>query len=246
MKGIRSIAVGVAVLAATALAGCDAIAPTVAPTAFASKPAVRIDPTWQNTGGQWTFTGQIDPQGDPTDVVLEIGPGPETARTFNQRVPVVSGVTLPAPLTVTTGAIPDIPEICVRFTATNSAGTSLTTPLCFAHDQPSFAVDGVAPATHFSAPAFGSTVVLNGRTYTVTWTETEEGSGIASRSLQRRAAPYAGGACGAYADDGPAVTSPSPVDVTDLVSGKCYEWIETLSDRSGNTSVTTSGTVRVG
>ena len=235
---------GAVVIGPAALAGCG-VAPSVAPTASAARPAVQIDPSWQATDGQWTFTGHVDPEDDSTDVVLEVGPGPVTARQFDRQIPVTQGLTDPGPLTITTRDIPDIDEICVRFTATNRAGTSWSTPLCFAHDLASIVVDAEAPTTNFSAPATGTTTVLNGTTYTVLWTETEAGTGISRRSLQRRVATYSAGACGAYADDGPAATPTSPVAVSGLVDGKCYQWTETLSDRAGNTSAVTSGTVRV-
>src|SRR5712675_472921 len=90
----------VGAIALVAVGACDAQNPSGAPnqtgaagqtagaTAIDAKPAIRIDPTWTDLNGQWTFTGSVDPQGDSTDVVLEIGPGPSTARVFNQQIPV--------------------------------------------------------------------------------------------------------------------------------------------------------------
>lgn len=140
----RSSLVGVGVLLFVAIAGCGSAPPnleppSVQPTLAVAPPSVRIDQTWTAVNGTWTFTGQVDPQGDRTDVVLEIGPGPAGARHFDTRLPVVQAVSSPGPLTITTRQIPDIDEICVRFTATNSGGTTWTTPLCFPHDLPSFA-----------------------------------------------------------------------------------------------------------
>ena len=113
--------------------------PTASPSVLAIRPAVLIEQTWTAANGEWTFGGTVDPEGDPTDVVLEIGPGPATARRFDAKVPVGQGLTTAGPLTISTRAIPDIDEICVRFTATNSAGTSPSSPLCFPHDLPSIA-----------------------------------------------------------------------------------------------------------
>ena len=183
--------------------------------------------------------------GDPTDVVLEIGPGPITLRKFDQQLPVDQGLIHPGPLAITTPDIPNIDEICVRFTATNSAGTSLSTPLCFPHDVPSIVVDADPPVTEFAAPAIGTSTVLTATSYTVEWTETETGTGVSRRSLQRQVATFAGGACGAFEDDGPADPATSPVAVTDLLDGRCYQWVETLADHAGNTSAATSGTVRI-
>jgi hypothetical protein len=237
---VRAVVIG-----ALAVVGCEAPVPTVSPTPFADQPGIQIDPTWRSADGEWTFTGAVDPKGDPTDVVLEVGPGPVTARRFDQQIPVVQDVTDRAPLTITTQAIPDIDEICVRFTATNGAGTSWSTPLCFPHDLPSFVVDAEPPVTEFSAPAPGTVTVLTVTTYTVSWTETETGTGISRRSLQRQVAIDAAGTCGAFEDDGPAETTTSPVAVTGLLDGRCYQWIQALADGAGNTSATTSGTVRV-
>ena len=120
--------------------GCDnRPAPSTAPTATGVRPAVQIDQTWTATNGQWTFTGTVDPEGDATDVVLEIGPGPATARRFDGKVAVAQDLVDAGPLTIATREIPDIKDICVRFTATNSGGTTSSSPLCFPHDLPSFA-----------------------------------------------------------------------------------------------------------
>jgi len=245
VETVRSVALAGVIVAMAALAGCDATPPTAAPTAFALRPAVQIDGTWQASDGQWTFTGRVDPQGDPTDIVLDVGPGPATVRQFNQQIPVDQDVTDEGPLTITTRDIPDIEEICVRFTATNSAGTSSSTPLCVPHDLPSFVIDVDPPTATFAAPATGSTTVLEATNFTVEWTEADVGTGIIRRSIQRRAATDSGGTCGAFEDDGPPSTATSPLAVTDLLEGRCYQWISSLSDDAGNRSETTSGTVRV-
>ena len=75
--------------------------------------------------------------------------------------------------------------------------------------------------------------------------ETDAHSGVASHSLQRRVATWSGSACGAYANDGSPVTTGSPVAVTGLVDNRCYVWVQTLSDRAGNSAAATSGTVRI-
>lgn len=145
----RAIAILAAALVAAA---CDATAPasatppgsTPTPTVgvFADRPGIAIDTTWTHQGAGWTITGSVDPHGSPTDVVLGIGPGPETLRQFPTDVPVAQGVTVAGPLSITTDKIPDIPLICVRFTATNAAGASSSSPLCFPHDLPTAAPPG--------------------------------------------------------------------------------------------------------
>ncbi len=126
-------------LALVALLGCDAVPPSTAPatTPSADRPAVRIDETWRADDGEWTFTGDVDPQGDPTDVVLEVGPGPESLRRFDAQLPVAQDLTEQEPVTITTRELPDVEVICVRFAATNSAGTTVSSPLCVPHDIPS-------------------------------------------------------------------------------------------------------------
>jgi hypothetical protein len=245
VRTIWSVALA-GVVGTAVVAGCVAPTPSATPTVPpAPKPSVQIDPTWQADGGEWTFTGRVDPQGDPTDVVLEIGPGPATARQFNPQIPVAQDVMEAGPLTISTRDIPDIDEICVRFTATNSAGTSSTSPLCVPHDLPSFVIDVDPPVVTFSAPALETTTDLTTSSFTVSWTETEVGSGIDRRSVQRRVATLEAGTCGEFEDDGFARDASSPLDVADLADGRCYQWVVTLSDNAGNTSATTSGTVRV-
>jgi hypothetical protein len=239
---LAAIAVSVVVVAS-----CDSPPPSPSPTGAPGRPGIQIDPSWTATNGQWTFTGRVDPQGDPTDVVLEIGPGPITLRQFDRTLPVSKALVDAGPLTITTSAIPDIDEICVRFSATNGVGTSSSTPLCFAHDLPSFSPDvGVdPPATTFTAPAFGTVTLVTAATYSVTWTETEGGSGLRSRSLQRQVAPFAAGGCGAFNDDGAPAIDESPLAVSGLLAGNCYQWIQTLRDTAGIATSTTSGILRV-
>ena len=246
MDRIATLTAAIAIVAAVALAGCDpAPSPRPSPTRAADKPAIQIDQNWQAANGRWTFTGHVHPRGESTDVVLEIGPGPATLRQFDTQKPVAQHLLDAGPLSITTADIPNIAIVCVRFTATSSGGVSSSSPLCFPHDLPSFIADVVPPTVTFSAPAFGATTVLSGPTYGVAWTEVDEGSGVASRSLQRQVAPLTAGTCGSFADDGPASTSESPVAVADLLDGHCYQWLAKLRDAAGNTSETTSGIVRV-
>ncbi len=257
MERISSRLLSALVIAVIAVGACDAQNPSGAPnqtnasgqtagaTAIDAKPAIRIDPTWKASNGEWTFTGTVDPLGDSTDVVLEIGPGPSTARVFNQQIPVAQGLMVPTRLTAATRDIPDIPEICVRFSATNSSGTSVTSPLCFPHDLPSFVPEAGPPVTTFGAPAVGTSTVISVSNFSVSWTESDEGSTITARSLQRQVATDTGGVCGTFADDGAASTAISPVAATGLTGGHCYQWTQTLRNQAGVATVTTSGIVHV-
>ena len=143
----RLVAFGLVVAIAVPGCGTDLPPPSVTPTAAAVRPAVQIDQMWTATNGRWTFKGTVDPEGLPTDVVLEIGPGPATARRFDGKVAVAQDVVVAGPLTVTTREIPNIKDICVRFTATNGGGTTSSSPLCFPHDLPTIAPPA-APTVH--------------------------------------------------------------------------------------------------
>ena len=231
--------------AGVVLVGCGAEANSASPTPFASRPGIQIDPNWQNDAGTFTFTGTVDPQGAATDVVLEIGPGPSTLRQFSSRIDVAAGIIDRSPLTVSTRDIADIPEICVRFTATNSIGKSSTTPLCFPHDRPTFVPDQNPPVVQFTAPAFGFLKVVNSASFSVRWTEVDGGSGVDSRSLQRQAAPFTNGSCGTFADDGEPSVGPSPLAAEGLVDGMCYQWVLTLRDLAGDSGITMSGAIHV-
>ena len=156
----RPVIVALLAAAVVVLAGCDTSAPTGAPSptpgAFADRPGVTIDGTWTAQNGRWTFTGSVDPLGAPTDVVLDVGPGPQTLRQFDSHLPVVRQVADAQVLAITTDQIPNIPERCVRFTATNQVGSSSTPPLCFPHDIPTLPppgapvvrIDNVTPAAN--------------------------------------------------------------------------------------------------
>jgi RHS repeat-associated protein len=104
--------------------------------------------------------------------------------------------------------------------------------------------DDLAPTGSYSVPAAGTTY-QTALSVNVAWTETETGSGLATRSLQRQIAPGPNGVCGTFANDpapGNNSTSASPVGQT-LVAGSCYRWVLTLIDNVGLSTVTTSGTV---
>jgi hypothetical protein len=128
-----TIALGLLAVVAIVV-GCAA--PPPSPAASLGRPVVQIDEEWSEADGRWTFTGRLDPQGGATDVVFEIGPGPSTARRFDTQLTVAEGVASERSLTVTTEEIPAIAEVCVRFSATNSAGRASSQPLCLAHVVP--------------------------------------------------------------------------------------------------------------
>jgi hypothetical protein len=108
--------------------------------------------------------------------------------------------------------------------------------------------DPDAPSGAFSAPASGATATISSTTYSVAWTETDAGSGVAGRSLQRKRAPIVtAGTCDdvSWDDDGDPSGSASPLALSDLVGGYCYQWVLTLTDNVGNSASYTSGSVLV-
>lgn len=106
--------------------------------------------------------------------------------------------------------------------------------------------DTTLPATDFTTPDEGTTTNQNTAPYTVAWAEADTASGVLARSLQRRKAAWTTGSCSGltFADDPPGspVTTVSPVAAT-LVTGNCYYWVQTLTDRAGNSSAANSGYV---
>jgi len=104
--------------------------------------------------------------------------------------------------------------------------------------------DTTNPATNFSTPNEGTTTNQNTASYSVAWAETDAGSGVLTRSLQRKKAAWTSGSCSGltFSSDGLADTSTSPVAAT-MASGFCYYWVQTLVDRAGNSSQLNSGYV---
>ena len=100
------------------------------------------------------------------------------------------------------------------------------------------------PQADFTTPDEPLTVRQSATSYTVAWTET---GGVTTRSLQRQRGPIVTpGSCAgvAWANDGSAVTAPSPVVSSGLLDGFCYRWIQTVGN--GTTSAPfTSGMVLV-
>jgi len=113
----------------------------------------------------------------------------------------------------------------------------------------SVTIDVTAPTTDFTTPDEGTTTAQGEAIYSVAWTETETGSGVTSRSLQRQmAAAPASSECATatYAADGSAQDVSSPKSEAGLAGNTCYRWTLTVTDNAGNVSgQTTSGIVFV-
>jgi hypothetical protein len=112
-------------------AACDAV--PVTPTATPFRPTAPLmryqsSSAWELDGANWTFKGSVNPNGSPTDVVLEIGSGTEGDPAFDRSLPVKEGLILPEAFEFETDD--PVPPFCVRFTATNEVGTTSTPALC--------------------------------------------------------------------------------------------------------------------
>jgi hypothetical protein len=117
--------------AVVALGSCDAelVSPTPTVAPVGSDAQVWIDASWTATNGVYRFTGGVDPDGLPTRVVFETGPGPVTATTFEEASMVVDEVSSFTPLGVEL-ALPQGVETCVRFTIVSEAGRISSQPVC--------------------------------------------------------------------------------------------------------------------
>ncbi len=111
-------------------------------------------------------------------------------------------------------------------------------------------VDAGPPEATVTSPVEGSTVVQASRTTRIAGEASDADSGLARRTLRRRAAAPTGlmscdGAT--FSSDGPAVrvAGSGPYTVTGLRSAICYQWILTATDKAGNQTSARSGSVWV-
>ena len=144
-----------------------------------------------------------------------------------------------APYTQSLGFSGSAVSATMGIVAQNGAGTDTSIRTL------TLTADSTPPSVGFTSPAAG-TLAQPSDTITVSWTEADSGSGVASRSLQRQKTNQTGPtACntGAWSNDGGTSSSASPATVTGLLVATCYRWIETVLDRVGNQVAVTSGTV---
>ena len=121
---------------------CDAV--TVTPSATASPPTAPLMRYQSQAivifdGTTWTFYGSVNPNGSPTDVVLEVGSGTEEAPAFDRSLPVAEDLILPEAFEFHTSDL-EAP-FCVRFTATNDVGVTSTDAYCPLAGRASFPPD---------------------------------------------------------------------------------------------------------
>ncbi|CAN5240973.1 hypothetical protein BH24CHL7_BH24CHL7_01900 [soil metagenome] len=110
----------------------------------------------------------------------------------------------------------------------------------------SLRIDAQLPVGLFSSPLASATTQA-ATSVLVSWSESDIGSGLASRTLQRqRAVPSQAGSCTAatWSNDGAARTAKKDYSES-LLPGSCYRWRLTLRDNAENVSQATSGTVLV-
>jgi hypothetical protein len=113
--------------------------------ATAGPPAISIDETWTVSDRTWTFTGGLDPRGAATNVILEIGHDIANPRAFERDVPVAQDELDAGAISVAIEVPTGRPHVCVRFTATNAAGSGSSRPLCVSTSLPEASVAEVTP-----------------------------------------------------------------------------------------------------
>ena len=128
-------------------------------------------------------------------------------------------------------------------TATNGVDTASNPTVL------SLVPDRTAPSAAFSSPAAGLTRQSTATTG-ISWSSSDAGSGVATRSLQREIAeiPSTGSCTDAtWTTDGSAesVVAAGSATVEGLTDARCYRWTLTVTDNVGNETVTTSGGVLV-
>ena len=108
--------------------------------------------------------------------------------------------------------------------------------------------DVSAPDLTFADLAPTTTTLAGSDAFLMRWSETDASSGIASRSVQREAAPSTGSSCptSGWSSDGSPLAAPPPIRQTGLALDTCYRWTVHLTDLAGNTTISTSGSLRVG
>ncbi|CAN5778194.1 hypothetical protein BH24CHL6_BH24CHL6_09670 [soil metagenome] len=107
-------------------------------------------------------------------------------------------------------------------------------------------VDGEPPKAGFNFPSAVLTVQSSNRV-TVSWNESDYGSGVAGRTLQRqRATVKTAGTCAdtSYANVGSAETRKDDY-LQSLKQGYCFRWLLTVRDGAGNSTTVTSGAVLI-
>ena len=107
-------------------------------------------------------------------------------------------------------------------------------------------VDGEPPKAGFSSPSSGATS-QSSATVLVSWNESDSGSGVKSRTLQRqRADIVTPGSCQGvkYANIGSVETIKDDY-LLSLKRGHCFRWVLTVRDVAGNSTTVTSGSVLI-
>ncbi len=103
-------------------------------------------------------------------------------------------------------------------------------------------IDAAAPSASFSSPDAG-TSESHAASYSVAWTESGTGSLVVRRSLQREVADSCDSQT--WTADGAPDTTATPSNQSSLQDGKCYRWVQTLTDRAGNVANDRSGSVLI-
>ncbi|HWH23995.1 MAG TPA: S8 family peptidase [Candidatus Limnocylindria bacterium] len=108
-------------------------------------------------------------------------------------------------------------------------------------------VDAVAPSAAFVRPASDQTSSQSSRLISVAWSESDDASGVAGRTVQRqRGAIRTPGSCAgvSFSNKGTPVTA-SGGFTEQVAAGYCFRYLLTVRDDAGNFATATSGSVLI-
>ena len=112
--------------------------------------------------------------------------------------------------------------------------------------SPPVGIDATGPTLAIESPATGTEQLHGSDSVEIAWSDADNGSAVAERSIQRWRADMSNGVCeGSWTADGdPVVADSSPVVSRDLTPSTCYRFELVATDGAGNVSSAESGTVR--
>src|SRR5207244_2060843 len=107
-----------------------------------------------------------------------------------------------------------------------------------------------SPSATFTSPAVGDTIASTSGTNTITWTETDGGSGgngITSRTLTQQSGPVVtpGTCSGVTWTTRWTASYASPFTTSGYLTNTCYRYTLSITNGAGNTATASSGNLLV-
>jgi hypothetical protein len=119
------------------IAACSPPIPTATPTLESIEPSPGppsvvwwFGRSWVYDGISWTLQGYLDPNGEPTMVVVETGSGTVESPTFTDSITLGDNVDTPGPFDVRVLVRDGGAGFCVRLRATNAHGSDASEVQC--------------------------------------------------------------------------------------------------------------------